>query len=195
MKKLVITYLQELGIGLSFISSSHSRGTAEALKPRRSLTSQRNTETPTDRIASTGDRRSDGSDSPPTTGTTCTADRERKARTARTTRQAVRPANPRGRRERYRFELAPRASALRGAGPHAPYPNHPGTQSCSVHVVRTCDPWRTGTDCRYGEEARSPHRRRSLTCNQRRENGYDIADAMPRPVASSEAGISPGGIP
>ena len=94
-----------------------------------------------------------------------------------------------------RFELAPRASALRGAGPHAPCPIQPGTQSCSVHVVRTCDPWRIGTDCRHGEEARSPQRRRSLTCNQRRGYGYDIADAIPRPVASSEDGISPGAIP
>lgn len=178
-----------------FTPSRRYTAPREALKPHSSLTSQRNTETPTDRIASTGDRRSDGSDSPPTAGAPCTADRERNARTARTTRQAVRPANPRGRRDRYRFELAPRASALRGAGPHAPCPNHPGTKSCSVHVVRTCDPWRIGTDCRHEEEARSPHRRRSLTCNQRRENGYDIADAIPRPVASSEAGISPGAIP
>lgn len=71
-----------------------------------------------------------------------------------------------------RFELAPRASALRGAGPHAPCPIRSGHQSCSVHVVRTFDPWRIGTDCRHGEEARSPHRRRSLTCNQQRGNGY-----------------------
>lgn len=39
MKRLGITYLQELGIGLSFVStSSHSRGTAEALTGRRSFT-------------------------------------------------------------------------------------------------------------------------------------------------------------
>ena len=60
--------------------------------PDRSLTITAINETPTDRIASTGDRRSDGSDSPPTTGTPCAADRRRNALTERTTRQAMRPA-------------------------------------------------------------------------------------------------------
>lgn len=39
-KKLGITYLQKLGIGLSFISSGHSQGTAEALKPHTIWTRQ-----------------------------------------------------------------------------------------------------------------------------------------------------------
>jgi len=61
-------------------SNEHRRPAARAAPL---FNSQRNTEIPTDRIASTGDRRSDGSDSPPTTGTPCAADRERNARTVR----------------------------------------------------------------------------------------------------------------
>lgn len=106
----------------------------------------------------------------PRQGQPCTADEGETPELRERPGHAMRPANPSGRRERQSFELAPRASALRGAGPHAPCPVQPGTQSCSVHVVRTCDPWRTGTDCRHEEEARSPHRR-SLTCNQRRGYG------------------------
>lgn len=87
-----IRRLRVAGLTLSFQSDdrvNRIRQHAAALFNNASLQ-------PTDRSASTGDRRVDRPESLPMTGPTCTATPGRNARTARMTRHALRPAKPGG---------------------------------------------------------------------------------------------------